>query len=312
MQTLVEELPDIAADGAVTEGGNHPSEVRDPALGLSGRAGEGACDEQLADAAEGGIDTAVEQGAADAAREAAVASPQQPQQALVEHQAPGRVDGDPADAAATAAEGSAELAELSELQRAIEQVHNPASFGRASRVKDSGDGGSSQVWYWFKSGLGSLVVAAVVLGGLLHGSYMLRQQLLEVPVLYDWLNFMCGLYDCQLETQQSYEVIHVEERWLNEHPHRDDALQLGAMLAHTGKRRLPYPDIELILRDLDGHVTHQGQVTPQDYVADSRQRSRIYKGIEPGSMVPVRIDLPAPQGGAESFRIMFHPPHREG
>nr|WP_276569356.1 zinc-ribbon and DUF3426 domain-containing protein [Halorhodospira halophila] len=150
---------------------------------------------------------------------------------------------------------------------------------------------------------GVLVLAAA----LVHGSYLYRGALLELPGTRAWLSAVCTLYDCQLETAASYDVIEVEERWLEPDPRRDDALMLGGVLVHTGERRLPYPEMRLTLRDLDGHVTGERWVRPEDYVADSRLRARLGAGMEPGARVPVELYVAEPDGGAESFSLSFRP-----
>lgn len=205
-----------------------------------------------------------------------------------------------------------ELDELSDLELAIEEVRGPGRSRNPGGLiqQAAGELRQGSLVAALKWVSGSLIVAAVMLGGLLHGSYLLRHQLIElpVPVIYGWMDFMCGLYGCQLETQDSYRVLAIEDRWLEDHPQREDTLMLGAVLAHTGNRRLPYPDIELVLRDLDGHVTQRDRAAPQDYVADSRQRTQIEEGIEPGTEVPIRLEIAAPDEGATSFLLRFHPP----
>ncbi len=154
-----------------------------------------------------------------------------------------------------------------------------------------------------------LLAAGIVAlaAALVHGSYLYRAQLLELPGARGWLSAVCAVYGCQLETAASYDVIEVEERWLEPDPRRDDALILGGVLVHTGDRRLPYPEMRLTLRDLDGHVTGERWVRPEDYVADSRLRARLGAGMEPGARVPVELYVAEPDGGAESFSLAFRP-----
>ncbi|WP_338018645.1 zinc-ribbon and DUF3426 domain-containing protein [Halorhodospira halochloris] len=329
MQTLSEELPEFDSDNpafSLDESRESGSDQRKQTAAQSSFASakqddkglpEGVLESTTEQVPAGDSQSAGEQGGDGFARESAKdesnqdAAGQEGIAADQQLQITGEGRGGEDSVGADLAGEDGELDDLSELELAIAQVHGHIEPGRYPDKAGKGlarrRGGASS---WVKSVGGSLIVAAVILGGLLHGSYVMRDQLLEVPALYDWLDFVCGLYDCQLETQQSYQVLRVEERTLEEHPNDDDALVLGATLVHTGSRRLPYPDLELILRDLDGHVTRQGVASPRDYVADSRQRVRIDQGIEPGSTVPVRLEFMAPDGGAESFTIRFHPPQR--
>ena len=151
------------------------------------------------------------------------------------------------------------------------------------------------------------VVALLLFGGVVHGSYLYRDALIDLPGARAWLGAVCAVYGCQLESAESYAVIEIEERFLERHPRRDDALMLGGVLVHAGERRLPFPEMRLILRDLDGHVTGQRWVQPADYVADSRLRARLDAGMEPGARVPVRVSVAEPEGGAESFSLEFRP-----
>ncbi|MFP4147722.1 MAG: DUF3426 domain-containing protein, partial [Halorhodospira sp.] len=151
-------------------------------------------------------------------------------------------------------------------------------------------------------------VVALLATAAVHGSYLYRESLLELPGTRGWLEAVCRLYGCLLEGAQAYAALEVEERWLEADPRRDDALMLGGVLVHTGEQRLPYPEMRLTLRDLDGHVTGERWVQPQDYVADSRMRARLKEGIAPDARVPVELYIARPEGGAESFSLAFRPP----
>ncbi|MFP4648574.1 MAG: zinc-ribbon and DUF3426 domain-containing protein [Halorhodospira sp.] len=157
---------------------------------------------------------------------------------------------------------------------------------------------------WLISG----TVMALLATAAVHGSYLYRESLLELPGTRGWLEAVCRLYGCLLEDAQAYAVLEVEERWLEADPRRDDALMLGGVLVNTGEQRLPYPEMRLTLRDLDGHVTGERWVQPQDYVADSRMRARLKEGIAPDARVPVELYIARPEGGAESFSLAFRPP----
>ncbi len=155
------------------------------------------------------------------------------------------------------------------------------------------------------------ITVVLLAGALVHGSYAYRLELVEIPGARPWLEAVCAVYGCRLEVAEDYDVITVEERWLERHPRREDALLLGGELVHTGERRLAYPELQLTLRDLDGHVTGRRWVRPAEYVADSRMRAQLDAGMEPGDRVPVRVAVAEPDGGAESFSLAFRPPRAD-
>nr|WP_274519948.1 zinc-ribbon and DUF3426 domain-containing protein [Halorhodospira sp. M38] len=216
-------------------------------------------------------------------------------QALVgERSTAGERSGSGPEAADRAAEPGGSEADWEQVLAELRAGQRPA------RAPGAGTRPKRRLWM---TAAGVLVLAAA----LVHGSYLYRAQLLELPGARAWLSAVCAVYDCQLETAASYDVIEVEERWLEPDPRRDDALMLGGVLVHTGERRLPYPEMRLTLRDLDGHVTGERWVRPEDYVADSRLRARLGAGMEPGARIPVELYVAEPDGGAESFSLSFRP-----
>lgn len=159
-----------------------------------------------------------------------------------------------------------------------------------------------------KVALNSFLIVLLAIVGVVHGSYVLRAQLIEFPALEGWMAAICGLYDCRLQTPAAYRVLTVEARRLAADPDEEQRLVLDAVLYHAGAWRLAYPDVELTLRDLNGRVTARERFAPQQYVVDNRVQARLEAGIEPGARVPLRLELPEPAAGGESFTLTFHPP----
>ncbi|MBK1727180.1 DUF3426 domain-containing protein, partial [Halorhodospira neutriphila] len=153
--------------------------------------------------------------------------------------------------------------------------------------------------------LGSAALAA----GAVHGSYLYRAQLDGVPGMRPWLEAVCAAYGCTLGRGPGYQqALEVEQRRLERHPDREDALILGATMRYTGGEPAPFPQMRLTLRDLDGHVTGQRWIGPEDYLADRRLRARLEAGMQPGMRIPVRLAVAEPEGGAESFSLAFRAP----
>ncbi len=160
-------------------------------------------------------------------------------------------------------------------------------------------------WRWGVAALGVALLAA----GAVHGSYLYRAQLEGVPGVRPWLEAVCAVYGCTLGGSPAYQQdLEVEHRRLERHPQREDALVLGAEVRYTGSEPAPFPQMRLTLRDLDGHVTGQRWIGPEDYIADGRLRARLTAGMQPGMRIPVRLAVAEPEGGAESFSLAFRAP----
>ncbi len=173
----------------------------------------------------------------------------------------------------------------------------PARGDESARKVKRRRGGRKFLW-----GLG---LALLLFALLLQGTYFFRDELAREPALRGWVEGVCAVLGCTVGPQSRLDALVVRERWMEEHPHREGYLLVGAVLVNEAPVSQAYPEVRVVLRDIEGDVVADRWFPPQAYVADSRLRTRLDAGMPAGREVPLRLDVESPEDGAESFLLEF-------
>jgi predicted Zn finger-like uncharacterized protein len=151
--------------------------------------------------------------------------------------------------------------------------------------------------------LGSVLLGLMLL---VQIGYAERERLLGIELYRGWAESACAWLGCELPgSAQAIEGLALVSRDIRKHPTVEGALLISATLANRSDRARPYPVLELRLADLDERPVAMRRFQPVDYLSD---RSRVERGMAPGTTLPVEFEVLDPGPEAVAFEFRFLPP----
>ena len=180
-------------------------------------------------------------------------------------------------------------------------------FTRTARGGE-GDGPEKQSRKRGGGFLWGMLAGLLILALAVQGTYLYRDELAREPALRGWVEWVCSVLGCTVAPPSRLDALEIRERWMEPHPHREGFLLVGAVLVNGAAYPQAYPEVRILLRDIEGNVVADRWYPPQAYLDDSRLRTRLEAGMPVGQGVPLRLDIQGPEGGAESFQLEFRAP----
>jgi predicted Zn finger-like uncharacterized protein len=102
---------------------------------------------------------------------------------------------------------------------------------------------------------------------------------------------------------RSIDDILMVSRELIPHPERPDMLQLNTTIVNKATYAQVYPQIDVILLDIDNQRLARHLFQPKDYLSRS---SQFRSGMIPEAHLTVSLNIPDPGARAVGFELQFH------
>ena len=147
---------------------------------------------------------------------------------------------------------------------------------------------------WGAAALALLVITVV------HLADVFQQPLQENARLQEGL-VKIGLRESVPEsTYRDLNQIHLVASEMRSHPTQTDALRLSATIVNRASQSQAYPELEVILLDVNGQTLARRLFKPSEYLAEG---ANIEGGMTPEAYLPVVLDLADPGNQAVGFEF---------
>lgn len=134
-------------------------------------------------------------------------------------------------------------------------------------------------------------------------SYFMRNELARVPSFRPWLETLCGIANCKIPMLRDITRISLVSRDMRSHPTRAKALLVRATLVNEAPFVQPFPELKLLLSDLNGTVISSGQFKPEEYI--NPDTADITAGMLPQTHYDFQLELVDADLNAVSFEFQF-------
>jgi predicted Zn finger-like uncharacterized protein len=171
----------------------------------------------------------------------------------------------------------------------------PATPAFARRASNAYRGARN--WPW---ALGSAVLALSLLGQI---AYAKREPLLEDARVRPWIDMACETLGCRLPLRHDPARLALLSRDIRPHPSVPNALIISASLRNDAAFAQAFPDVDIVLSDLDENRIAMRRFHPQEYIGDART---IAAGMAPGSNAALVFEVADPGKNAVAFEFKFH------
>jgi predicted Zn finger-like uncharacterized protein len=151
-------------------------------------------------------------------------------------------------------------------------------------------------WPW---ALGSAVLALSLLAQI---AYAKRAPLLDDARLRPWIDQACATLGCRLPLRHDPSHLALLSRDIRPHPSVANALIISASLRNDAPFAQAFPDVDIVLSDLDENRIAMRRFHPQEYIGDART---IAAGMQPGSTTALVFEVADPGKNAVAFEFKF-------
>ncbi|WP_245688236.1 DUF3426 domain-containing protein [Thiohalomonas denitrificans] len=139
----------------------------------------------------------------------------------------------------------------------------------------------------------------VALGG--QYAYFHRDQLALQAQWRPYLEMMCEIAECDLPPRRELTAIDLTDHAVQSHPQRDGALLITATLLNGAEFPQPFPDVEVVMMDIEQRPVASRRFVPAEYLAGRNPDSLFAAGQEAHLLLEV-VD---PGSQAVSFEFDF-------
>jgi predicted Zn finger-like uncharacterized protein len=160
-----------------------------------------------------------------------------------------------------------------------------------------------------RRGSGPLAVAfwsfaSLLMLALLAGQYAYydRYELVKNPALRPWLEKMCVHLDCRLPPRRDPSAFELQERDVRYHPDYAGALLITGTFVNTAAFAQPYPDVEVLLKDVNGQVVASRRFAPAEYLKSTVTGAQL---LSPNTEAQLLLEVSDPGNQAVSFEFKF-------
>lgn len=127
--------------------------------------------------------------------------------------------------------------------------------------------------------------------------------LLVHPRLDAWGLALCERLSCVPPARPAPEFFNLLARDVRRHPEAEGALLISLTLANRAEFPVLPPVIEVRLTDLSDRPIALRRFRPEEYLSDEEL---LRRGVAPGSLLSVAIEVEDPGRGALAFQFAFH------
>ena len=154
----------------------------------------------------------------------------------------------------------------------------------------------SRNWPW------ALGRDALLLSLLAQIGYAKREPLLDDARVRPWLDQACATLGCRLPLRHAAGKLALLSRDIRPHPSVANALIISASLRNDAAFAQAFPNVEIVLSDLDENRIAMRRFRPQEYLGDTRT---IASGMAPGSTTALVFEVADPGKNAVAFEFKF-------
>lgn len=149
------------------------------------------------------------------------------------------------------------------------------------------------------------VVAILILTLLIFAqySYFMRNELARFPSFRPWLETLCGIANCELPMLRDITRISLVSRDMRSHPKIPKALLVRATLVNEASFIQPFPELKLMLSDLNGKILASRQFSPDEYLKN--EEVDITLGMTPQTHFDFQLEMLDADRNAVSFEFQF-------
>ena len=155
---------------------------------------------------------------------------------------------------------------------------------------------------WWSTLLWSILILLALASVLAQLAWFNREQLLLQSEFKPLIEQTCKHIDCQLQQKIDLENIELLSRDVRSHPTHKNALLITATFINRAEYEQPYPEVGLILSDINGNVIAQRQFMPAEYLPVDSQPAELMVREVPVTMV---MEVQDPGSATVSFRFEF-------
>lgn len=116
-----------------------------------------------------------------------------------------------------------------------------------------------------------------------------------------WLARLCERIECELPPWREPGALRITAREVRPHPSVPGALLISATFRNDAAFPQPWPQLELVLSDLDGHGVAGRRFTPAEYLGQTPKG----ESIGPGQSAAITLELHDPGPNAVAFSFEF-------
>lgn len=181
-----------------------------------------------------------------------------------------------------------------------ERMRRPSSQSRpptpafARRTATAQRLASRWPWRVGASALGVCLLAQI--------AYAERAPLLDDARVRPWLDQVCASLGCRLPLRHEPTRFALLSRDIRPHPSVGNALIISASVRNDAAFAQAFPDVEIVLSDLDENRIAMRRFHPQEYLGDTRT---LAAGMAPGSTTALVFEVADPGKNAVAFEFKF-------
>lgn len=134
-------------------------------------------------------------------------------------------------------------------------------------------------------------IIVIILAGILTAQSMWffkRDRILQHPQIRPWLEQFCYNFLCTLPTTRDVKRFKIEHLIVQIHPDISNAIQVEATFINNAIFPQPYPDLQLIFEDYNGHILDERRFTAAEYLQQSVPEDQQ---LEAKSTVHIKLEL---------------------
>lgn len=155
---------------------------------------------------------------------------------------------------------------------------------------------SARNWPWL---LGSTLLALSLLAQI---GYAKRAPLLDDARLRPWFDRACETFGCRLPLRHDPAQLALLSRDIRPHPSVPNGLIISASLRNDAPFTQAFPEVDIVLSDLDENRVAMRRFHPQEYLGDART---IGAGLAPGATAALVFEVADPGKNAVAFEFKF-------
>ena len=155
---------------------------------------------------------------------------------------------------------------------------------------------SARNWPWL---LGATLLALSLLAQI---GYAKRAPLLDDARLRPFFDRACETFGCRLPLRHDPAQLVLLSRDIRPHPSVPNGLIISASLRNDAAFTQAFPDVEILLSDLDENRVAMRRFHPQEYLGDARTMAT---GLAPGATAALVFEVADPGKNAVAFEFKF-------
>jgi len=102
--------------------------------------------------------------------------------------------------------------------------------------------------------------------------FLQRDMILQHPEVRPWLDKFCFFMLCTLPPTRDLKSFYMREHVVQIHPNKKEVIEFEAIFINTAGFPQPYPDLQLIFQDINGHLIAKRRFQPAEYLARPPKR----------------------------------------